>query len=156
VAGVQKVAAGVPLLLSLSACVPLGGEPFPPLAIAVEDSRVEVILTRCGELIREVSVRQLGPSQGGPSSERLLWAARVDDGEGVVGLTIGEAPVGFRTGTTLQESLPQDGQLVISVVTSFDTDISKGVVLSQLQAGEVLYRGEAVPREEFEDQRSEC
>ena len=141
------------LMVAVSACIP--SDPASPIAFAREASGVEVLMTRCDELIHEISVRRVDALRAGKIVGPVLWAAESDSGAGVSGITIGAAPPGFRETVALEGPLPQDQELTVLLATSL-VDMSGDVLLSDVEDGEVQARGEIVTREEFDRDRSDC
>jgi len=139
-----------------AACIPLHGEPLPPVAVALTKTGVDISYLGCrDELTLEVAVQQVESSSGGIVTGPILWRIESQGGVDIDVVRVGQTPQGFKEVVAQSEDLPTDGLLTITVVTT-GNEASVDIELSQLQPGQVFVDGVAVDREDADYGRPSC
>jgi len=144
------------LAISVSACIPFGGEPLPPIAMEGPAEGPSVLYQLCSdERVRRVAVQRVDSSKGGTVTGPVLWDVRSADGSELERYVVGTTPPGFTPAVVLNGPLPEDELLVVLLETTrFES--SADVRLSDIQPGRLLLHGENIDEAEFEVQRAAC
>jgi hypothetical protein len=107
------------------------------------------------ETVRGVSVVVPEGQVVGDEDDRRLWAISSDEGSVLSQFRVGATPEGFVEEVPLRNALPPNSELAVVMETTFYPHAWAVFRITELHTSQVLWKGETISPEDFEERAEE-